>query len=52
MALPFDVKKYTQEKNKNNAIRCRQQAIANQLVSNSMPMNNAQGQLQQIPAKQ
>lgn len=52
MALPFDIKKYMEQKNKNKKTACSQQAISNQIVIGSMPMQNNAPPLQQQPAKQ
>ena len=52
--LPFNVKKYTQQKDEKNNMKtaCSQQAISNRIVLGSMPQQNPQQPLQQQPAKQ
>lgn len=53
--LPFDVKKYTQEKKqdvKDKELSCSRQAISNRIVLGSMPMQTNAPPLQQQPANQ
>lgn len=52
MALPFDIKKYTQNQGKDLKTACSQQAISNQIVLGAMPQATDAPPLQQQPAKQ
>lgn len=49
--LPFDIKKYTEQKN-DKATKCSQQALANKIVLNSFPERTNTQPIQQQPAKQ